>query len=246
MTLTQLVKRTEQIFRNNSPVIMAAIGVSGTLSTAYLTGKASFYAAQDIDLVQTRENRKMSNKEKVKIVWKLYIPAAVSGVTTVACIVGSARVGTRRTAAAYSMLSVSEKAFTEYKDKVVETIGERKERSIQDSVAQDRVNANPASTREVIITGGGNVLCCELFTGRYLQSDFETLRKAQNDVNAKIFSQNYVTLSDFYEMIGLPITSNSWNVGWDSSKMMELSFSTVLSEDQRPCIAFNYNYIKNI
>ncbi len=98
----------------------------------------------------------------------------------------------------------------------------------------------------MIIVGNGTVLCCELYTNRYFRSDMESLRKAQNDINAMIISDLYVTLDEFYNLIGLPYTSKSSDLGWNFDKLMELQFSTVLSEGGEPCLAFDYNYTKSI
>ena len=43
-------------------------------------------------------------------------------------------------------------------------------------------------------------------------SDMETLRKAQNDVNANVVTDLYVTLDTFYEKIGLQPTSHSGGI----------------------------------
>jgi hypothetical protein len=88
------------------------------------------------------------------------------------------------------------------------------------------------------------VLCCELYTRRYFKSDMEALRKAQNDINSKIIHELYVTLDELYNLLGLTSTSVSGNLGWDSDKMLELQFSTVLTENGEPCLAFEYNYLK--
>lgn len=240
MTLIKLTRQAEKLLHDNSPAILTAIGVSGTLSTAYLVGKASYDAGYDDAVNEFRHDV----KEYVKRHWRLYIPAAISATITVGCIIAANRVGSKRAAAAYSVLSVTEKAFAEYKEKVVETIGERKERTVQDSIAQDRVNANPTAGRNIISVGPGNVLCNELYTGRYFYSDMESLRKAVNEINSRLNREMYANLSDFYAIIGLPYTSNSNDIGWDSDKLLELRYTTVLSDDGRPCIAFDYNYTK--
>jgi hypothetical protein len=77
-------------------------------------------------------------------------------------------------------------------------------------------------------------------------SDMETLRKAQNDVNMAIFDQIYVTLDYFYSLIGLSTTSHSNELGWDSDRLLELEFSTTLTENGKPCLTFCYNYLKPI
>jgi Family of unknown function (DUF6353) len=238
--MPDLVSKAIKIFKSNSPEILTAFGVSGVLTTSYLVGKASFKASH----ILVGRPKEEEFKEKVKLVWKCYIPAGISGVLTIGCIVGASKVNGRRTAAAVTAYSLTERAFSEYREKVVEELGKGKEKKIRDEIAQDRVAKTPPGSREVIVVGTGHVLCCELYTHRYFRSDMETLRKAQNDINARVNHELYVCLDEFYDLIGLPYTANSINIGWDSDRLMELEFSTVISEDGEPCIAFDYNYIK--
>src|SRR5690349_5429579 len=88
---------------DNSPTILTALGAVGTLTTAYLAGKASFKAAQildDYDTISIQENRPpLDAKDKVAVVWKLYIPAASTAIVTVTSIILANRIGTRRAAA---------------------------------------------------------------------------------------------------------------------------------------------------
>ena len=142
--------------------------------------------------------------------------------------------------------AVTERAYSEYRDKVVEELGPRKDQSIRDKVVADQIANNPSPSQDVLVTGPGNVLCCELFTMRYFASDMEKLRRAQNDMNAKLLKHDYATFDDFYYIIGLRPTTTSGNLGWTSDKLMELIFSTALSDDGRPCITFEYNYTKTL
>lgn len=237
-----------QLIKSNSPEILTAVAVSGVFTTSYLVGKASFQAAEVIrsnkeqDAVEG-DTRMDILKYHVKHTWPLYAPATVSGVITVGCIVFASKGNAKRTTAAVAAYSVTEKAFNEYKEKVVEQIGKNKEQKLRDEIAQGKVLNDPPS-KEVIIIGGSNVLCCELYTGRYFRSDMETLRKAQNDINAMIVGYMYVTLEDFYNLIGLSNTTNSDKLGWDSNKMMDMKFSSILTENGEPCLAFEYNYVK--
>jgi len=238
MNLQQMLYKGEKVLRDHSPSVLTALGVSGTISTAYLAARASWYARGRLE----SKSPYMTKREVLEEVWDLYIPAVSAGTFTIVCIIGAARINSRRAAAAYSVMAISEKALEEYRDKVVETIGERKEKGIRDSIALDRVEGNPPN--HILITGGGEVLCCELYTGRYFTSDMESLRKAQNDINARLISQMYASLHDFYYILGLPATTDSGKIGWESDKMLQLEFTTVMSTDNRPCIAFDYNYTK--
>jgi hypothetical protein len=240
MNLSQLVSKLTKSAKSNSPEILTALAVSGVVTTAYLTAKATFKASGHLE----DQSPHMSTKDKTKLVWKCYIPAGVSGAFTIGCIVGASKANGARTAAAVTAYSITERAFSEYKEKVVEQLGKGKEQKIRDEIVQDRVNRKPPSAQEIVMIGPGKVLCCELFTRRYFRSDMETLKKAQNELNARIVHDTYVPLDEFYDIISLPYTSNSNKIGWDSDKLMELTFSTVLSDGGEPCLAFDYNYTK--
>ena len=246
MDISNLMANVGKTLKSNAPEILTGLSIAGVAITSYLSAKGSTKAT--IKIIEKEENIGFSDNprerflDRTKLVWKEYIPAAISGGLTIVCIAGSAKTTGKRTAAAVAAYSVTEKAFSEYKEKVVEEIGKGKERKIRDEVAQDSVTTN--TSKEVVIFAGGDVLCCELYTKRYFRCDMETLRRAENNINARINNQMYVALDEFYDMIGLPVTSHSSGVGWDSDKLLDLEFSSVLTEDKQPCLAFNYNYVK--
>lgn len=236
MNVTNLTKVNE-LLRTNSPAIFAGLGVSGVLTTGVLAAQAGYKTG----LRLRDEPDDLSLKEKAKKTWKLYIPAVISGAGAIGCIVASAKVSHRRAAAAAGAYSITERAFSEYREKMVEVLGENKEERIHDEIIQKRIDNNPPT--EILMTGNGEVLCCELYTRRYFRSTMENLRRAMNDINAELNSSMYATLADFYYIIGLPPTSTAGSLGWTSDKLMDLRFTTTLSEDGQPCLAFEYNYV---
>ncbi len=221
---------------DNSPAILTAIGVTGTLTTAYLTAQATVKSVRQLD---EEAEPKLTASEVFKAVWKNYIPAAATATLTVAATIGANSVSTRRAAAVAVAYSVTEKAFTEYREKVVQHIGDKKEEKIRHEIAQARVDRDPVDKPSVIV-GQGRVLCYEEFTGRFFYSDMETLRKAQNDINAQVINDSYASLDDFYDMIGLPQTSESSEIGWNVDRLLNLQFSAVISEG-RPCISVGFS-----
>jgi len=246
--LTNFIRNTNKYTHRHSPVIMTGIGVLGVIATSYLAAAASFKAARAIDAKEfvegTAGDPVQRLKERTSLVWKFYIPPVTTGVATVGAIAYASRLGSKRTAAAISAYAITEKAFGQYREKVVEEIGAHKEQVIRDDIVRDIVSAKPST--ELIIAGSGEVMCCELHTRRYFMCDMEQLRKAQNDINSMINNELYVTLDEFYDKIGLDPTAHSSELGWDSDRLMELEFSTVLSSDGRPCLSFDYNYVKPI
>lgn len=237
MSLNLLIKKAERLAIDNSPIILTSFGVIGTITTAYLTGKASIKAVELMGMEDDRID--LDWREKIQMTWKLYIPAIGMGTLSCAAIVGANHIGSRRAAAVAAAYSITEKAFTEYRDKVVETLGEKKEQKIRDGIAQDRIERNPLGDRTIIIEGT-DVLCYDMFTDRWFRSDMETIKKAQNDTQYQINNDMYASLTDFYDRMGLGRTSYSDDVGWTVDQKLEICFSTVMSPDQKPAIAISF------
>lgn len=248
MHVPQVLKTIEKLTIDNSPLILTALGVAGTITTALLTAKAAVKA--DRIITEEEENQKrhgeynpddfghpLTTKDKIGLVWPLYIPAVVSASTTVTAIILANRIGTRRAAAMAAAYTVLERAGEEYRDKIIEKFGANKEREARDTIAQDRVRENPVGRNEVIITGGGDVLCYDLYTGRYFRSDKQTILKAVNDTNYQIINgMGYASLNDFYNRLGLSNTETGDEVGWNGDALLEPIFSTTISDDDRPCL----------
>lgn len=256
MTLHELFNKGKVLASENHSSILTAMGVTGVVTTAYLTGRASFKAAEILkreekllkaqhpdDVADPRMNRELSMKQKVRAVWPLYITPVSVGATTITSIVMANQVASKKIAALTVASGISERALQEYKAKVVEKIGESKEMAVRDELAQDRVNQTPLNTREIILAGTGDVLCFDQLTGRYFQSNVETIRKAENKINYEILNHMYASLSQFYDEIGLPPTPYSETVGWNTNNLCEVKFSTVMSSDQRPCIAIDFHFL---
>jgi len=215
--------------------ILTSVGAAGVMTTAVLSARGAQQATYCLDTEMLSRPR----IERMKLTWRCYVPAAVSGSLTIAAIFGAHRFSGKQTAALTAAFQLSEKAYAEYREKVEETYGKTKELKIRDEIAQDRISASPNNT--VVVTGT-EVLCCELHTMRYFKSSMEELRSAQNTINARLNRHGYAYLSDLYEILSLENTSEAYAQGWKDEKLLDLEFTSVLAEGASPCLAFNYNY----
>lgn len=247
MNLLDIARKVEKLAVDNSPSLLTGIGVVGTVATAYLTGKAAVKATQLIKIEEAKLavgsfDYTMDLQQKVKLVWTEFVPPVASCAVTIGAIIGANHIGSRRAAAVAAAYSLSEKAYAEYKERVIEKIGEKKEERIRDEIQQSRIDRNPASTTEVVITGSGEVMCYESLTGRYFMSSREIIQRAENEINKQILDSDYASLSDFFDKIGLKPTTYSEEVGWKYDNMLDVKFSTCLSDDGKPCIAIAYAF----
>lgn len=245
--MTSLVSRlkvVEKLAVDNSPVLLTAIGVAGTIGTAILTHRAATRAEiwrnNQMRRVEDGTRFEPDKREQFDNTWMLYIPPVVSGVATVSAIVLANHIGTKRAAALAAAYTISEKAYTEYREKVVERIGEKDERQIRNNVAQDRVRQMPPTEGNVLMVAGGDHLFMEMYTSRYFRSDIETIRKAVNEINFRINTHGYASISDFYDLVNLSHTAVSDEMGWNSDKLMDVEYNAVLSDTGQPCVAINF------
>src|SRR3982750_1335945 len=247
MALSSIIARASKYMTDNSPAIMTGVAVAGTMATAYLTGRATVKAMEVIraEEEEARESTgddgyQLNGRRIAELCWQFYIPAAGTAVATIALIIAANRVGARRAAALAAAYAISEKAFDEYREKVVERLGARKEQEARDEIAQARITASPPSESLIWDETTNSVLCCDLFTGRYFMGDMESLRRAENQINYQVNNNYYASLSDFYDQVGLERTSMSDDFGWNADKLLELEFSTAMTPTGRPCLTVNF------
>ena len=241
--LATIVASTRQFVSKRSPEILTGIGIAGMISTAVLAVKATPKAMELIEEKKREEwLDKLSPVEMVKVAWKPYIPAIVTCVTSTACLIGASSVSAKRNAALATAYKLSETALTEYREKVIETIGEKKERTVRDKVAEERVKKNPVSKNEVIITGNGKTLCFDPISGRYFMCSIETIKRAENTLNKQMLHDisGYVSLNEFYDEIGLDHTSVGDDLGWNTNQIIDIDFSSQLNDNGEPSVVLDY------
>lgn len=241
--VSDFINSAKSAIVKHSPEILTGMGIAGMVTTAVLAVKATPKA---LDLIRDREDEleveKLPVGEIVKTTWKCYIPAVSTCILSAACIIGASSVHTKRNAAIAAAYKLSEKALIEYKDAVIETIGEKKELEVRDKMAEKHIEKDPVSKTEVIITDKGTSLCYDSISGRYFKSDIETIKRAENVINKQLLSDMYVSLNDFYDELGLDYTKVGRELGWSvDDGLIDIHFSSQLADDGTPCLVVEYS-----
>ena len=242
--------------RKHSPEILTGIGIAGMLSTTVLAVRATPKALVLIEekkrekkfaVIKDGGDPELTRLEVIKVAWKSYIPAAVTGVASIACLVGASSVNARRNAALAAAYALSETTLADYKEKVVETLGEKKAQEVKDAIAKDKIENDPLTRKEVAITDKGETLCYDALSGRYFKSDIEYIRRAVNNLNERLLFDTHISLNEYYDEIGLeeifPMGENlGWTVDPDSANkgLIELEFSSQLAEGT-PCLVVGFS-----
>lgn len=240
--ISKIINEIQKAVIKHSPEILTGLGIAGMITATVLAVKATPKA---LDLINDRkdelETEKLPPTEVVKTAWKCYIPAAVTCATSTACLIGASSVHLKRNAALATAYKLSESAISEYKDAVIDKIGEKKEQTIRDKVAEEKMKKNPVSSSEVFITEKGNTLCYDTISGRYFKSDIDRIKRAENAINKQLLDEMYVSLNDLYDELDLDHTKLGDELGWKiDDGLVELYFSSQLADDGTPCVVMDF------
>jgi len=236
-----LLKNLGGKISKNSPQILTGLGCAGVVSTAVLAVRGTPKALGLLEDYYDEHGEMPNAVDTVKTTWKCYIPAAVVGTASISCIIGANCISSKRNAALAALYSLSEATFREYQTKVVETIGQNKERKVRDDINQERVQKNPPGSNEVIFTGNGEVMCLDKLSGRYFKSSYEAIRQIVNDMNFQLRNDNWMSLNDLYYELGLSNIDLGDMMGFDIDKgQIDPNYSSTLDANGQPCLVVDF------
>lgn len=243
LNVAKMAKDCRAFVTRRSPEILTGLGIAGMLTTTVLAVRATPKA---LDLIEEKKTEKWVDEltpiETVKAAWKPYVPAVLTGTASIACLIGASSVNAKRNAALATAYTLSETARREYREKVIETLGEKKDKQIRDKVAEERVKQNPVSNSQVVVTDNGTTLCFDPISGRYFKSSIVKIKQAENELNKRMLHDisGYVSLNDFYDELGLDHIEPGEDLGWNTDELIDISFSSQLNDNGEPSIVLDF------
>lgn len=235
-------KAQASLIRNRNPILFG-LGCAGIIASDAALVAGTVKAVRAVDARKKRERKEsLTKKEIVQTVWKEYITSF--GMQAASFISMGFAFNNEHGKATASALActMAEGALREYKNKVVETIGERKEREVQDAVSKAAVREAAKPDAQVYITNKGSVLCLDPITKRLFESDIEAIRKAENNLNRTMRNEMRVSLNEFYMELGLDTVDIGDDLGWNIDRgYIDIYLSTQMTADNRPCVVINHN-----
>ena len=224
--MTRTVARQVLLAKKTSPSWMFAVGVVGVVATTVLASKATLKLEKTIDdfddAVYTDKvdgaRAYIGNAAKVA---KLYAPTIAVGVVSVGLLTGSHRTLSKRNVALTAAYAGLEKAYAEYRERVLAAVGPEKEREFRyelEDCERDDENGKKKTTR---VVKPGESLYARFFdqdsssswspTGEY---NMLFLKCQQNWLNDKLKARGHVFLNEAYDALGLERSKAGAVVGW--------------------------------
>lgn len=240
--LTAFGSKASQYLAKNSPAILMGLSIAGIITTTYLTHKAAQKALVTIQ-ENTAVNGEPTPREKLDMSWKFYIPPVLSCGATLAFVIAGNSVHAKRQAALITAVTLGETAISEYREKMVETLGKNKERKARDEIVQKKVSLAEADGKFdglVLRADSQDQYVWDVFSGRTLVSSIEKLNKAANEVARDCINHDYVTLNQFYTAIGLETIPVGETLGWTNTDPLEVDLTSAVVRDGKGLIAIDF------
>lgn len=261
LNLSNFAKNISAKLGANAPGITIGLGTGAILVAGVMVGVATPKAMkliEDAQVAKTKRFETMKEKapddavmdetdeltwvEIIKAGWKPYAPAIMTAVVGVACIVGGTRANARRNAALSAAYTVVEQTLNDYTAKTKEIIGEKKEKEIRDAIAEDELKKHPLSGYNVVrMPKCGKTLCYDVRSREYFMSDYNTIKKVENDLNRRLRSEMFISLNDVYDEFGIVHDDELGDdIGWNVDDELEFTISSKIAENNEPCLVVNY------
>ena len=221
--------------------LFVGIGIASFITSIFMMQRAVPKAKKLIEEAEKNKGSKLTKLEKIKVAWKPYVPVIGAAAAGTVLIAESKKIDSKTIAGLAGAYAISVKDAKELKQKTEEIVGKGKLTTIEDKVAEERVNSAPAYN--IIASGNGDTLCCELFTGNFFYSSPEQVEKAELIFNKRLAEERFMSLNDWYEVLGRPATQAGDLLGWSiDDQEIALEKRAVLKDGKTPCFAFGYGH----
>lgn len=206
-----------------SPTILTCIATVGVVATAVTAVRATPKALELIEGEIRVRNKALLNEamehgdenckqirnleplDVVKVAWKPYIPSVIIGLGTIVCIFGANGLNRKQQAALTSAYMLLDNAYKEYVKKAKELYGEDSDRNIRGSIAKDKYEPDAADETPLFF---------DFFSGRYLNRTMVEVLDAEYRLNRIFAHEDYVTLNEWYKLLGLDPVDFGDVLGW--------------------------------
>lgn len=204
----KLNKKIFSYFSKHGATILSIAAAAGVVLTAVETAKATTKAQSLIDMNKAEP---MTKKEIVKDCWKFYIPAAVVGAGTIACILRSNGLNKKTQAELMAAYVAVQQTYSNYRKKVAEQVGEEMEHDIHRKVEEIPLDKN----------GDAVKLFYEPYTKRYFNATMTQAYEAAYMLNKKLALDGGISLEAWCELLGLDYQPDPESRGWCIDQMVE-------------------------
>lgn len=212
------MKKLRKFFYDNGSFIFSALSIIGVGLTSLASIKASFKAMDKLEDAQNEANRELTTKEKIKIMFPIYIFPVSMAVATIGCILCSSIINEKHELAITNSYIALNETYRMYKQKVKELYGQEAHLNVMQSIAENKkgealIAESPLS--KMLFEDEPNVLFFDEFSGRYFETKPSIVALAEYNLNRSYVYDGFADVNTFYSYLGLPPIPGGQYLTWD-------------------------------
>ena len=211
-----LLSRSRLFLNRNASAILTCLGGAGVVATSVMAVKATPKALKLLEQAEEEKGEKLTKTEAVLAAGPVYIPAIVTGATTIACIFGANVLNKRKQAALMSAYALVDNSYKEYKRQVAELYGDEAGERINEEIAKDAYEDDDVEIED------GKQLFYDLFSDRYFNATPEAVQQAEYRINRNLTMRDYAYLNEFYEELDIEPIDSGYEFGWSVGLCYEM------------------------
>ena len=239
-----MLRQSHLFLKRNASTILTCAGGAGVIATSVMAVKATPKALRSIDEAKKEKGEELTKMEIVKVAGPAYIPAAVVGLSTIACVFGANVLNKRSQASLASAYALLDSSYKEYRAKVKDLYGEEVDTHIKKEIAKDKYAENDISVED------GKELFYDDFSGRYFESTLADVKGAEYDINKIIAESGSAFVNEFYDLLKIPTIEGGDELGWAIggleyatwSPWLDFTHEKVVMDDGLECQIIRMSY----
>ena len=246
MVVQKLCYKSKGYLQKNAPTILTIAGAAGLVATTVTAVKATPKLVKILEASEAEKGSELTKLDIVEIAWPHYIPAALLGTASIACIFGANVLNKRQQASllgAYTLLDTSYKA---HKAKVEELYGESANIRVREEIAKDKYEEEDID----FDYGDDKILFYDNFSQRYFESTMADVIKAEYELNRRLAVNTGAYLNEFYEFLDIPQIPAGQELGWSTgileshywANWIEFDHEKVVMDDGLECYIISMRY----
>lgn len=232
----------------NLPAILLGLSITGIITTFALIAKEAPIVERELEELhedqeiydEVPETKVARIVEDAKVALPIYAPAIILGSLSLFCNVKSYSINMKRIAGLLTAYELQETFITEYKEKVKEKFGEKKEREVRDEIDQDHINAEINKLpNEMWFTVDGKFPC--QYGLNWLRTNEIDVQKAANEITHRLITEDFVSVAEFLYELGAPSDERDEDYGWSIGEKVCPEVTYGKCPNGEPCLVLHLN-----
>lgn len=221
--LQKMMCSTKNCLKKNSPTILSCVASVGVVASTVLAIKATPKALKAIENATEEKGEELTKIEVVKSTAQLYIPTAITCISTIACILSANTLNKKQQASLISAYALLDDTFKKYRKAAVDVYGDEADAKIKAEMANNSYVScdgwhiyNPDCDKD-----SEKLLFYDFYSQRFFNATYGQVVNAEYHINRNLQLRGDVSVNEFYEFLGIDSIDGGDNIGWRMDDLIE-------------------------